>query len=261
MTPPNIHPTAIVHPKAMLDSSVQVGAYSVIGEHVQIDAGTHLASHVVVDGHTTIGKHNQISQFTSLGAAPQDKKYQGEPTRLEIGHHNTIREFCTFNRGTMQDKGVTKVGDHNWLMACVHIAHDCVVGHHTILANNASLAGHVEIGDYTFLGGYTLVHQFCKVGSYVITAASAVVFQDIPPYMMTSGGFGARPITVNVEGLKRHGFSASSISNIKRAYKILYRQGNSLEQACAEIKAMQSSVPELTLLLSFIRASQRRLAR
>jgi len=230
MAPVNIHPTAIVDPKAELADDVKIDAFSIIGPNVKIDSGTTIGSHVVINGHTTIGKNNKIFQFSSIGEAPQDKKYQDEPTKLEIGNHNTIREFCTFNRGTIQDKGITKIGDHNWIMAYVHIAHDCHVHNHTILANNSSLAGHVDLYDHAILGGFTLVHQFCKIGQHVITAVGSVVFKDIPPYV-TASGYDANPHGINAEGLKRRGFTAQNISNIKHAYKTLYRQSLTLEEA------------------------------
>jgi UDP-N-acetylglucosamine acyltransferase len=230
MAPTNIHPTAIVDSKAELADDVKIGAFSIIGPDVKIDTGTTIGPHVVINGHTAIGKHNTVFQFSSLGEAPQDKKYQGEPTKLQIGDYNTIREFCTFNRGTTQDKGVTKIGNHNWIMAYVHIAHDCHVHNNTILANNSSLAGHVDLYDHAILGGFTLIHQFCKIGEHVITAVGSVVFKDIPPYV-TASGYDANPHGINSEGLKRRGFSAESISNIKRAYKILYRQSLTLEEA------------------------------
>ncbi|HYG13122.1 MAG TPA: acyl-ACP--UDP-N-acetylglucosamine O-acyltransferase, partial [Methylophilaceae bacterium] len=217
-----IHPTAIIDPKAELDSSVEIGAYSVIGPDVRIDNGTTIGSHVTIDGPTTIGKQNRVFQFASLGAAPQDKKYAGEPTTLEIGDGNTIREFCTFNRGTVQDKGATRIGNDNWIMAYVHIAHDCQIGDHTIFANNSSLAGHVDVDDYAILGGFTLIHQFCKIGAHIITAVGSVVFKDIPPYV-TAAGYDAKPHGINAEGLKRRGFSADTVLQIKRAYKTLYR--------------------------------------
>ena len=218
-----IHATAIIDKKAELDSSVEIGPYSVIGPNVRIDAGTRIAGHVTISDHTIIGKNNQIFQYSSLGEAPQDKKYKGEPTLLEIGDNNTIREFCTFNRGTVQDKGTTKIGNDNWIMAYVHLAHDCLIGNHTIFANNASLAGHVDVHDYAILGGFTLIHQFCKIGSHVITAVGSVVFKDIPPYV-TAAGYDAKPHGINAEGLKRRGFSPEAILEVKRAYKILYRQ-------------------------------------
>jgi len=255
-----IHPTAIIDPSAQLDSSVEVGAYSIIGPDVRIDAGTRISSHVSINGCTTIGKNNQIFQFSSLGEVPQDKKYRDEPTLLEIGDNNTIREFCTFNRGTIQDKGTTKIGNDNWIMAYVHIAHDCQVGNNTIFANNSSLAGHVDVYDYAILGGFTLIHQFCKIGSHVITAVGSVIFKDIPPYV-TAAGYDAKPHGINAEGLKRRGFSPESILQIKRAYKTLYRKGLSLDEARTELLAMQSETPEITLLTDFLNASTRGIIR
>ena len=255
-----IHPTAIIDPSAQLDSSVEVGAYTVIGADVKIDAGTRILSHVSISGPTTIGKNNQIFQFSSLGEAPQDKKYKGEPTLLEIGDNNTIREFCTFNRGTVQDKGTTKIGNDNWIMAYVHIAHDCQIGNNTIFANNSSLAGHVDVYDYAILGGFTLIHQFCKIGSHVITAVGSVVFKDIPPYV-TAAGYDAKPHGINSEGLKRRGFSADSILQIKRAYKTLYRNSLTLEEAKVELSAMQVQAPEIGLLTDFLNVSTRGIVR
>ena len=256
----NIHATAIVDSRAELASDVEVGAYSIIGADVKIDSGTRIGAHVVVNGHTSIGKNNQIFQFSSLGEAPQDKKYLGEPTRLEIGDNNTIREFCTFNRGTVQDQGVTKIGNNNWIMAYVHIAHDCHVRNNTILANNSSLAGHVELYDHAILGGFTLIHQFCKVGEHVITAVGSVVFKDIPPYV-TAAGYDAKPHGINAEGLKRRGFSADNIANIKRAYKTLYRQSLTLEEAKLALVEQTLSAPELQILLDFLSLSTRGIVR
>ena len=255
-----IHPTAIIDAKAELDSSVMVGAYSIIGAHVKIGAGTRIAGHVVLEGPTTIGQNNQIFQFASLGAAPQDKKYKGEPTTLEIGDNNTIREFCTFNRGTAQDIGTTKIGNDNWIMAYVHIAHDCVIGNNTILANNTSLAGHVTIYDYAILGGFTLIHQFCKIGEHIITAVGSVVFKDIPPYV-TASGYDAQPHGINAEGLKRRGFTADEITQIKRAYKVLYRNSNTLEEAKLELVEMQKSCDKIQLLSDFLTQSTRGIIR
>lgn len=260
MQVPKIHATAIVDASAELDSSVEIGAYSIIGPHVKIDAGTRIAGHVMINGPTTIGKNNHIYQYSSLGEAPQDKKYNGEPTSLEIGDNNTIREFCTFNRGTVQDKKNTKIGDNNWIMAYVHIAHDCQIGSNTILANNASLAGHVDIDDYAILGGFTLIHQFCKIGSHVITAVGSVVFKDIPPYV-TAAGYDAKPHGINAEGLKRRGYSADTILQIKRAYKALYRNGLTLEEAKIELATMQKTTPEIRLLTDFLIASSRGIVR
>ncbi len=256
----NIHSTAIVDSKAQLANDVEIGAYSIIGPDVKIDSGTRVGPHVVINGHATIGKNNQIFQFSSLGEVPQDKKYKNEPTQLEIGDNNTIREFCTFNRGTAQDKGITKIGDNNWIMAYVHIAHDCHVRNNTIMANNSSLAGHVDVYDHAILGGFTLVHQFCKVGEHVITAVGSVVFKDIPPYV-TAAGYDAQPHGINAEGLKRRGFSADSITNIKRAYKTLYRQSLTLEEAKLALSEQVLSAPELQILIDFLSISTRGIVR
>ena len=250
------HPTALIHPNAKLADDVEVGAYSIIGEHVEIGDGTTIGSHVVIAGHTRIGQHNRIFQFNSLGEIPQDKKYAGEPTRLEIGNHNTLREFCTLNLGTVQDGGVTRVGDHNWIMAYVHLAHDCQVGNHTIFANNSQLAGHVEVGDYAILGGFTGVHQFCKIGAHVMTGVGTVVKLDIPPYLTVAGNPSA-PFGTNSEGLKRRGFSSAAVLAIKRAYKTLYKSGLSLEQATGTLREQAKEHPELAILIDFIGRSQR----
>ena len=255
-----IHPSSIIDPKAELDSSVEVGAFSIIGAEVKVGADTRIGSHVVVKGPTTIGKNNQIFQFSSLGEAPQDKKYANEPTTLEIGDNNTIREFCTFNRGTVQDKGKTSIGNDNWIMAYVHIAHDCTIGNNTIMANNASLAGHVDIHDYAILGGFTLIHQFCKVGAHVITAVNTVVFKDIPPYV-TAAGYDAKPHGINAEGLKRRGFAPESILQIKRAYKALYRNSLTLDEAKIELAEMQKNCKEIALLTDFLNVSTRGIVR
>ena len=255
-----IHPTAIIDPKAEIDSSVEIGAYSTVGAGVKIGANTRIGSHVVLKGPTTIGKNNQIFQFSSLGEQPQDKKYKDEPTELVIGDNNTIREFCTFNRGTLQDKGVTTIGNDNWIMAYVHIAHDCTIGNHTIMANNSSLAGHVDIHDYAILGGFTLIHQFCKVGAHVITAVGSVVFKDIPPYV-TAAGYDAKPHGINAEGLKRRGYTADEITQIKRAYKALYRNSLSLEEAKTELQDMQANCDKIKLLSDFLTISSRGIIR
>jgi len=258
--PVKIHPTAIIDSKAELDSSVEVGAYTMIGAGVKVGANTRIGSHVVLKGLTTIGKNNQIFQFSSLGEQPQDKKYNNEPTTLEIGDNNTIREFCTFNRGTIQDKGMTKIGNDNWIMAYVHIAHDCQIGNNTIFANNASLAGHVDVHDYAILGGFTLIHQFCKIGAHVITAVNTVVFKDIPPYV-TAAGYDAKPHGINAEGLKRRGFSTDTIMQIKRAYKALYRNNLTLEEAKIELVEMQKNCNEIALLTDFLNVSTRGIVR
>ncbi|MGJ8620878.1 MAG: acyl-ACP--UDP-N-acetylglucosamine O-acyltransferase [Methylophilaceae bacterium] len=255
-----IHATAIVDSKAELDSSVEVGAYSIIEAGVKIDANTRVGSHAVIKGPTTIGKNNHIFQYVSLGEQPQDKKYNNEPTTLEIGDNNTIREFCTFNRGTIQDKGVTKIGNNNWIMAYVHIAHDCNVSNNTILANNSSLAGHVDIHDYAILGGFTLVHQFCQIGAHVITAVGSVVFKDVPTYV-TAAGYDAKPHGINSEGLKRRGFTTDDITHIKRAYKALYRKGLSLEEAKKEVAAMHAACDKIQLLSDFLNLTNRGIIR
>lgn len=255
-----IHSTAIIDPKAELDSSVEVGAYSIIEAGVNIGANTRIGSHAVIKGPTTIGKNNHIFQYVSLGEQPQDKKYKDEPTTLEIGDNNTIREFCTFNRGTTQDKGVTKIGSDNWIMAYVHIAHDCIIGNNTILANNSSLAGHVDIHDFAILGGFTLVHQFCQVGAHVITAVGSVVFKDIPAYV-TAAGYDAKPHGINTEGLKRRGYTTEEITQIKRAYKVLYRNGLSLEEAKKEIAQMHAQCDKIQLLSDFLNRSKRGIIR
>jgi UDP-N-acetylglucosamine acyltransferase len=254
------HPTAIIHPQAKLADDVEIGAYSIIGEHVEIGGGTVVGPHVVIDGHTRIGQNNHIFQFSSLGAIPQDKKYAGEPTRLEIGDNNVIREFCTFNLGTEQDGGVTRVGNNNWIMAYVHLAHDCQVGNHTIFANNAQLAGHVLVDDYAILGGFTVVHQFVQIGAHVITGMGTILLQDLPPYVTASGNPSA-PHGINSEGLKRRGFSGAAIMAIKRAYKTLYKSGLSLEEAKDVIQAQSEEHPELDLLVEFLARSERGIVR
>jgi UDP-N-acetylglucosamine acyltransferase len=252
--------TAIIHPNAQLADDVEVGAYSIIGEHVEIGAGTVIGPHVVINGNTRIGQHNRIFQFCSLGEIPQDKKYANEPTRLEIGDHNTIREFCTFNLGTAQDGGVTRVGNHNWIMAYVHLAHDCQVGNHTIFANNAQLAGHVEVHDYAILGGFTVVHQFVKIGAHIITGMGTILLQDVPTYMLVSGNPSA-PHGINSEGLKRRGFSSASIMAIKRAYKTLYKSGLSFEDAKLAIQTELAEHDELQPLVDFLASSNRGIVR
>jgi UDP-N-acetylglucosamine acyltransferase len=246
-----IHATAIVHPRAKLGSGVSIGPYSVIGEHVEIGAGTWIGAHVVIDGHTRIGAENRIFPFASIGGPPQDKKYAGEPTRLEIGDRNTIRECCTLNTGTTQDKGVTRVGNDNWIMAYVHIAHDCTVGNNTTLANATQLGGHVEVGDYVVLGGFTGAHQFVSIGAHAMTAVSTVLLQDLPPYVMASGN-DAKTYGINSEGLKRRGFSTQAIANVKAAYKTLYRSGLTLEEARESLRETSRTCPEVAILSEFL---------
>ena len=255
-----IHKTAIIDPKAELDSSVKVGAYSVIGANVQIDTGTEIGAHTVIEGHTTIGQNNKIFQFASLGAQPQDKKYRDEPTKLIIGNGNTIREFTTFNTGTVTGIGETRIGDDNWIMAYCHLAHDCVVGSHTIFANNTSLAGHVEIGDYVVLGGYTLVFQFCRIGNYAMTAFAAGVHKDIPPYFMAAG-YRAEPAGLNSEGMRRNGFSAEQIAHVKNAYKDIYLRDLPLDEAKNNIAQLANHQHELRILYNFLATSKRGIIR
>ncbi len=238
-----IHSTAIVSPGAELDSTVSVGPYSVIGPHVRIGSGTTVGPHCVIEGHTTIGRDNRIFQFSSLGAVPQDKKYAGEPCELVIGDRNTVREFCTFNIGTPQDTGVTRVGDDNWIMAYVHLAHDCAVGSHTIFANNTQLAGHVEVGDWAILGGFTVVHQFVRIGAHSMTAMCALLFADVPPFVMCQGQPAAAR-SMNFEGLRRRGFSASRIQAVKAMHKALYRGDLSLMQSQAAIAELVDRYPD-----------------
>ena len=252
---PGIHATALVDPLAQLDSSVSVGPYTVIGPHVRIGAGTTVGAHCVIEGHTTIGCDNRIFQFNSLGAVPQDKKYAGEPCELVIGDRNTIREFCSFNIGSPGDLGVTRLGDDNWIMAYVHIAHDCTVGNQTIFANNTTLAGHVEVGDWVILGGFTGVHQFVKLGAHSFTAISSVLVADLPPFVMCQGQPAAAR-SMNFEGLRRRGFSPERIAAVKAMHKALYRDGLTLEQAKLRIEELTQKYPESTpdvqMMLSFL---------
>jgi len=255
-----IHSTAVVDSRARIASDSEIGPYAVIGPHVEIGRGCWIGPHAVVTGHTRLGANNRVYQFCSIGEAPQDKKYAGEPTRLEIGNGNTIREFCTLNCGTVQDAGITRIGDDNWIMAYVHVAHDCQVGSHTIFANNAQLAGHVHVGDYAILGGFTGVHQFCQIGAHSITGISTVVLQDVPPYITASGN-PAKPYGLNAEGLKRRGFSADSIAGLKRAYRTLYRSSLTLEEARRRLTEEARQCPEIQLLLDFVSGSTRGIVR
>jgi len=261
---PTIHPTAIVDPGAQLAPTVTVGAYALIGPGVRIDEGTTVGAHCVIEGRTTIGRDNRIFQFCSLGAVPQDKKYAGEPTALAIGDRNTIREFCTFNLGTVQDSAMTRIGSDNWVMAYVHIAHDCQVGSHTTLANNATLGGHVHLGDWATIGGLTGIHQFVKVGAHAMAGFASAVNQDVPPFMMVDGN----PLTVrgfNVEGLRRRGFSAARIAAVKQMHRLLYRSGHTLEQARELIAALAAQMPEASadvgLMSGFLAVASRGIAR
>lgn len=251
---------AVIDPQARLAATVSVGPYSIIGADVEIDEHTWIGPHVVIKGPTRIGRENRIFQFASIGEEPQDKKYGGEPTRLEIGDRNTIREYVTINRGTVQDQGVTRVGSDNWIMAYVHIAHDCSVGNHTILANNASLAGHVRIDDHVILGGYTLVYQFCRMGQYSFSAFACGVHMDVPPFVMASG-YRAEPHGINIEGLRRHRFGTDEIAAVRRAYRLLYRSELRLEQALERIQPLLEHCPRLALLQDFLRTSERGIIR
>jgi len=255
-----IHTTAIVSDKAMIADDADVGPYCVIGDGVVLGARTRVDSHVVINGPTVIGEDNHIYQFASIGDDPQDKKYADEPTTLTIGDHNTIREFCTVSRGTIQDRGETSVGNDNWIMAYVHIAHDCVIGSNTIMANNATLAGHVHVGDWAIFGGFSGVHQFCHVGAHAFIGMYAGLNRDVPAYTTVSGS-PAVPRGINSEGLKRRGFDAAQIRNIKEAYRLVYRKGLKLVDAIDEIAERSKSQPELELFLESLRSSERGLVR
>lgn len=253
-----IHPSAIIDPSACVDENVQIGPFCVIGAQVEIGAGSKIDSHVVINGPTRIGRNNRIAQFNSLGDDPQDKKFRDEPTRLEIGDNNVIREFCTFNRGTSGGGGVTRIGNDNWIMAYVHVAHDCVVGNEVTMANCSTLAGHVTLGDFVTLGAFTVVHQFCAIGAYAFSAMSTVVFKDVPPYLMISGN-GAKPHGLNTEGLKRRGFDREVVRELKDAYRNLYRRGLSLEQAVAALDSQDAE--HVRAMSDFVRASTRGIVR
>jgi UDP-N-acetylglucosamine acyltransferase len=255
-----IHPSAIVSPDAKLAEGVSVGPYAVIGAGVEIGAGTWIGPHVVIEGSTRIGQGNRIYQFSSIGGPPQDKKFAGEPTALEIGDGNTIREYVTINRGTIQDSGITRVGDDNWIMAYVHFAHDCQIGSHTIVANACQIAGHVHIGDWAILGATTLVHQFVHIGAHSFTGMGTYLPQDLPPYV-TAAGNSAKPYGINSEGLKRRGFSPETINALKRAYRTLYRAGLGLEEARRELEAQAASCPEVLVIVAFLAASSRGILR
>ena len=256
-----IDSTAIIHPDAVISDGVEIGPYSLIGAGVEIGRDTWIGPHVVIRGPTFIGEHNRIFQFTSLGDDPQDKKYHGESnSRLKVGNGNTIREFCSINRGTDTGGGLTSIGDDNWIMAYVHIAHDCVVGSHTVFANHATLAGHVSIGDFVILGGFTGVHQFCRIGSYSLTAISSVVVKDVPPYLIVSGNT-ARPNGLNREGLRRHDLDQEIIQRLSAAYKTLYREGLLLNEALSEIRSSNQDCPEVLGFVNFIEGSTRGIVR
>ncbi len=259
-----IHPTAIVAPEAQLAPDVSVGPFSIVGPNVRIGAGTQVGPHCIIDGHTTIGENNEFYRFCSIGGMPQDKKYKGEPTRLEIGDGNMVREYVTINTGTVQDVGVTRVGDDNWIMAYVHIAHDCQVGNHTIIANNVQLAGHIHINDWAIIGGSTAAHQFVRIGAHSMVGGNSAIRQDIPPYVIGAGD-PFRPVGINTEGLSRRGFSPEAISGLKEAYKLLYRRQLNIEQALEQMHTLQTKRPEaasaVQVLIDFLSAEGRGIAR
>lgn len=255
-----IDPRAVIDPAAQLDEGVSVGPFAVIGAGVHIGAGTSIGPHVVIKGPTRIGRDNRIFQFTSIGEDPQDKKYAGEQTFLEIGDRNQIREFATIHRGTVQDASLTSIGSDNLLMAYCHVAHDCRIGNHTIMANAASLGGHVYIDDWAILGGFSIVHQFCRIGQHCFTAMGSAVAKDVPPYVMV-GGHPARPRGINSEGLRRRAFSAEQIATIKRAYKTLYTSGLPLAAARAQIEAAAADNAELRVMAGFLAVSERSIVR
>ncbi len=256
-----IHATAIIDPQAELDSSVEVGPYSIIGAKVQIGPGTKIGPHVVIKGPTRIGCENKIYQFASLGEDPQDKKYGGElNTSMEIGDRNLIREYCTMNRGTVQGGGVTRIGNDNWIMAYTHFAHDCQVGNHTVFANGASLAGHVRVDDYVTLGGFSLIHQFCWLGINSFAGAGSVIVKDVPPFVTVWGNH-AEAYGINKEGLKRSGFTAEAIRILHQAYKIIYKQNLTIEQAIESLTPLVTECPEVDNLITFLQQSTRGIVR
>ena len=255
-----IHKSVIISETAKISDNVEIGPFSIIGDHVEIGEGTRINSHVVINGPTIIGSENHIYQFASIGDDPQDKKYRGEPTRLKIGNRNTIREYCTISRGTTQDKSLTTIGDDNWIMAYVHIAHDCQVGNNIIFANSATLAGHVHVGDWAIFAGFTGAHQFCHIGAHSFIGMNSLTNKDIPAYTMASG----QPVTprgVNTEGLKRRNFSTEEINNIKNAYRILYRSELTLAQAISELEKLVENQPELLIFLESLKQSNRGIIR
>ena len=256
-----IHPQAIIDPGARIGDGVSIGAFSVIGPGVEVGSGCWIGSHVVIKGPTTLGENNKIYEYCSIGGDPQDKKFQGEKeSTLEIGSNNVIREYCSINRGTRHGGGITRLGDGNWIMAYVHIAHDCLIGNNTVLANNTTLAGHVVIDDFVILGGFTGVHQFCQLGKHSFSAISSIIVKDVPPFLMMTGNT-AKPNGLNKEGLKRHGFSSQSIKHLKKAYKLVYRDGLLLKDALQELEALATECSEVQDFVEFIRKSERGIAR
>ncbi len=257
---PVIHNTAIIHPSARIADDVEIGPWSIIGPDVEIGSGTWIGPHVVIKALTKIGTNNKIFQFASIGEEPQDKKFQGEKTFLEIGNRNIIREFCTFNRGTAQDRTVTRIGDDNLFMAYVHIAHDCVVGNHTIFANNASLAGHVVVEDFVVMSGFSGASQFCRVGAYSFASMGSMIDKDVPPFVKVSGYY-AKPYGLNAVGMKRRGFSAETMLALRRAYKAIYRKGLTIKEALQELEEMLLVCPEVKLFIDFLKASEQGIVR
>jgi UDP-N-acetylglucosamine acyltransferase len=255
-----IHPQAIVDPYAKIADDVSIGPWTLIGPEVEIGPGCTVESHVVIKGPTTIGRDNHIYQFSTVGEATPDLKYRDEPTKLIIGDNNVIRENVTIHRGTVQDEGETIIGDHNLLMACVHVGHDSVIGNHTILVNNAALAGHVRVGDWAILSGYTLVHQFCKIGEHSFSGMATGIGKDVPAYVTVSGS-PAEAKTINIEGLRRRGFSSDAISQLRRAFKIVYRQGLTIDIALQRLESMLADTPELQVFIDSLRASERGIVR
>lgn len=255
-----IHQTAIIDPTAKIAPDVEIGAYSIIGAHVEIESGTWVGPHVVINGPTKIGKNNRIHQFASLGEAPQDLKYKGEPTQLEIGEGNTIREYVTFNRGTVEGGGITCIGNHNLFMAYVHVAHDCRVGNNIVFANSTSLAGHVQVEDFATLGGFSLVHQFTRIGGYCMTSMGSAINRDVPPYLIVSGNY-AVPIGVNKIGLKRRGFSDEAIRAITNAFKLLVLSRKPRDEVNAAVQPLANEYPEVKRFVDFIHESKRGIVR
>jgi len=255
-----IDPRAIVDPGAEIAEGVEVGPFAVIGAGVMVGAGTWIGSHAVIKGPTTLGRDNRVFQFASVGDAPQDKKYAGEPTRLEVGDRNVFREFCTINRGTVGGRKVTRIADDCLFMAYSHVAHDCIVGSHCVMSNCTALAGHVELGDWVILSGYSAVHQYCKIGAHAFLANNAAVTRDVPPYLLVAGS-PAEPKGINSEGLKRRGFSAEQIANIKNAYRVFYRSGLKLAEATEELRTLVPAQPELAPFVDFLGASERSIIR
>ena len=259
-----VHPTALVDPKAELAADVEVGPYCIVGPAVRLGPGTVLDAHVVVGGRTTVGRGNRFFPFCAIGGVPQDKKYGGEDTQLVIGDGNTVREHCTFSLGTAQGGGVTRIGSDNWIMASVHVAHDCLIGDHTILANNVTLAGHVTLGDWVILGGMSGLHQFCSVGAHAMAGGGSIILRDIPPYVICNGN-PCTPHGINTEGLKRRGFDADTVNVLRRAYKAIYRDGRTVAEAVAALDELigeaQASAAAVALLRDFVRDSPRGIIR